>query len=440
MSDFDDPSELAEWRTLLDNNQLTPEIRKNLECTDRRMNGQCRCIQKSILSVSPLRRSENLRELVRLIGEARRLKNIRQEDGDVENGRRYSKAYIAFVEDTDANLMSMRLCKKAIVKILRCSLNFLYQRKNTPKARRTPLSTSKLRGTLYYDMREHVTNPCDNAIREIVQLSKATINNLRTKSRNEGVPHGAHGKKKSVSGGSTGELFSPATPLTPGAALSTPACLPATSAHPVFEHHPVKNFKLPPSPKFRSHFSFDHQNIFLASSFSSPSSHSPLPFFCSQLSPSPFLGTHEIPYLGHHFYQPSIANFPPRERLEAIKAEPQEKTRNFESEDNEENFEKNKALKSPTIFAQLTIPKITQEEKPKTSPPEVPIIKITPPFPKRSRKGRPLPELDLINPKKSLQNEESMTQTPTMVPKTPSRVKAQTPSRNADSSIFFPSH
>jgi len=78
------------------------------------------------------------------------------------------------------------------------------------------------------------------------------------------------------------------------------------------------------------------------------------------------LGTHEIPYLGHHFYQPSIANFPPRERLEAIKAEPQEKTRNFESEDNEENFEKNKALKSPTIFAQLTIPKITQEEKPKS--------------------------------------------------------------------------
>ena len=34
---------------------------------------------------------------------------------------------------------------------------------------------------LYYDMREHVTNPCDNAIREIVQLSKATINNLRAK-------------------------------------------------------------------------------------------------------------------------------------------------------------------------------------------------------------------------------------------------------------------
>ena len=85
---------------------------------------------------------------MRLIGEARRLKNVRQEDGDVENGRRYSKAYIAFVEDTEASLMSMRLCKKAIVKILRCSLNFLYQRKNTPKARRTPLSTSKLRGTV----------------------------------------------------------------------------------------------------------------------------------------------------------------------------------------------------------------------------------------------------------------------------------------------------
>ena len=85
-----------------------------------------------------------------IITEARRLKTVRQVEGEIENGRRYSRAYIAFVEENESNLMNMRLCKKAIVKILRCSLNFLYQRKNAPGPRRTPLSTSKLKGLVSF--------------------------------------------------------------------------------------------------------------------------------------------------------------------------------------------------------------------------------------------------------------------------------------------------
>lgn len=34
---------------------------------------------------------------------------------------------------------------------------------------------------VFYDMKEHAIQPCEMAIKEITHLSKATINNLRSK-------------------------------------------------------------------------------------------------------------------------------------------------------------------------------------------------------------------------------------------------------------------
>ncbi|CAG5110510.1 Oidioi.mRNA.OKI2018_I69.chr2.g4908.t1.cds [Oikopleura dioica] len=511
MSEFDDPANnTEEWENLLINNQITPEMRRILECTDRRMNGMCRCIQKSILGTekSAIKRTQQLHEIIGITSEARRLKNVRQEEGEIENGRRYSRAYIAFVEESKDKLGStgMRFCKKAIVKILRCSLNFLYTRNTAPKARRAlhsveklselkccakncirlllsrypdvledfrqrSLGSSKERRELYYDMRDHASQPCDNAIREIVQLSKATINNLRAKSRHEGVPHGAHGKKKHhAMVGSTGELMSPATPLTPATplapALTLTPCTPTTPSTPaVFSNTLVDNFKRPAthpplSPKIRAtHFSFERPSLFIPQHSPAPlSPTSPLAFF-SQLSPSPFLGHHESLYLQQHLH--NTASFSARDRLDSIKAEPGDDIKEDHLEKIQEDGEKDQerrcsssdhgSLKSPKFFAQLTTPPyidIKKEQKSPPSPP-VPTIKIQPPpvlTPKRSKKSRPVPGLDLISPKKSLNVplEDSMTQTPTMVPRTPSKLRDQfgpiTPKGVSDSSVFFPSH
>ena len=50
------------------------------------------------------------------------------------SGRRYSPDYLNFVLTTGPKLSELRLCKKSTVRLLRCSLNFLY-RDNGPRDR-----------------------------------------------------------------------------------------------------------------------------------------------------------------------------------------------------------------------------------------------------------------------------------------------------------------
>ena len=96
---------------------------------------------------------------------------------------------------------------------------------------------------VFYDMLEHHSRPCEdsfrfffdqrgfifvssfhfsetyqNAIKEVTRLSKATLNNLRGKSRKEGVRHGLKDKKRKPIG-SQGSSTSSSLPVTP----STPA-------------------------------------------------------------------------------------------------------------------------------------------------------------------------------------------------------------------------
>ena len=64
----------------------------------------------------------------------------------------------------------------------------------------------------------HFSETYQNAIKEVTRLSKATLNNLRGKSRKEGVRHGLKDKKRKPIG-SQGSSTSSSLPVTP----STPA-------------------------------------------------------------------------------------------------------------------------------------------------------------------------------------------------------------------------
>ena len=44
-------------------------------------------------------------------------------------------------------------------------------------------------------MKEHDIDPCTRAMGEITGLSKATLNNLSSKTREMGIPHGGKGRK-----------------------------------------------------------------------------------------------------------------------------------------------------------------------------------------------------------------------------------------------------
>ena len=48
-------------------------------------------------------------------------------------GRRYSPDYVEYVNFTKKSLADIKLCKKSTVRLLRCSLNFLYARDNESK-------------------------------------------------------------------------------------------------------------------------------------------------------------------------------------------------------------------------------------------------------------------------------------------------------------------
>ena len=48
---------------------------------------------------------------------------------------------------------------------------------------------------VFFDLREHPLDPCIRAIGEITGLSKATLNNLSSKTRDTGIRHALQGIK-----------------------------------------------------------------------------------------------------------------------------------------------------------------------------------------------------------------------------------------------------
>ena len=46
---------------------------------------------------------------------------------------------------------------------------------------------------MFFDLREHPLDPCIRAIGEITGLSKATLNNLSSKTRDTGIRHALQG-------------------------------------------------------------------------------------------------------------------------------------------------------------------------------------------------------------------------------------------------------
>jgi len=228
-----------------------------MSCQDRRQNGTCRCIERYIMSDQAQdKQMVRLRHLLEKSRQAERLKF--EKNTPAAGGRRYSPDYIKFVDEHKKELASMKLCKKSTVKLLRCSLNFLYARDTDNKRQnvlvmdvnqirekacceknclglidtdqltqwheKSQTSRSQDKREVFYDMKEHPSQPCEPAIKEVTRLSKATLNNLRGKSRPNGIRHGLKGRKRgpvgsqgSSHGGSSSSSLpvTPSTPVTP---------------------------------------------------------------------------------------------------------------------------------------------------------------------------------------------------------------------------------
>ena len=66
-------------------------------------------------------------------------------------GRRYSPEYLSYVLATGKSLSDVRLCKKSTVKLLRCSLNFLYRDSTCrDREKKKPKAIEELTRTVSY--------------------------------------------------------------------------------------------------------------------------------------------------------------------------------------------------------------------------------------------------------------------------------------------------
>jgi len=242
------------WNIMLENACIDVNEQNIFNCNDRRQNGTCRCIERCVMGDQ-----EPVARLNELLNYAREADRLKIDKCSTASGRRYSSEYWNFVMANRQKLSQLRLCKKSVVRLLRCSLNFLYRDTACRERERKKIKPidellrtkccdrmcinvaweqhqedfymwrekiehgkCKDKREVFYDMKEHALSPCENAIRELTQLSKATINNLRTKPRTTGIKHSLEGRKRSSTSSisSTSTLtpnpLTPVTPFTPG--------------------------------------------------------------------------------------------------------------------------------------------------------------------------------------------------------------------------------
>lgn len=251
ISRIDEPSE---WKHLME--EIFPKfgfiagesfnlVKTTLECNDRRQNGFCGCIQRYILNrhdingLQNVQTSEKRLERISMISfKSHKLKTERNPIA----GRRYSDSFANHVSDHRIELSNYKLCKKAIASVLHCSLNFLYRDNNNKQKRikkieqimavpccekqclhklctdhteqvarwRNKLeqkeSKSEDNRKVFFDLREHHLDPCIRAIGEITGLSKATLNNLSSKTRDTGIRHALQGRKRHPSNTETDRI------------------------------------------------------------------------------------------------------------------------------------------------------------------------------------------------------------------------------------------
>ncbi|CAG5098056.1 Oidioi.mRNA.OKI2018_I69.XSR.g15351.t1.cds [Oikopleura dioica] len=205
-----------------------------LRCEDKRHNGYCNCVHRFIISSGDVPSADNFymgqrdncqqsaierfRRIISIHNEAHNLKNTRNPVA----GRKYSEAFSEFVTVHKKELTQNKLCKKAITKVLHCSLNFLYRDQNNNK-RRVPRieelhgkrccdkeclsrvireNETLIRGLLqemennqanetkrkvFYQLRRN--SLCLKAIGEITGQSKATLNSLNSKEPTDAITH-----------------------------------------------------------------------------------------------------------------------------------------------------------------------------------------------------------------------------------------------------------
>lgn len=230
------------WDALCRQASLSEQDKTILTCTDRRQNGSCGCIQRYILHKTEVLNPAFVKTEVDFEPRSR-LVNIKRISDDAYQlkternpiaGRRYSNTFADFVSRHREELTKYRLCKKAIAAVLHCSLNFLYRDNKQqrvvkriehfieipccdksclrqlcqyhPKELiewRQSLEHKDAKGEdkrkVYFDLREHHIQPCLRAIGEITSLSKATLNNLSGKTREDGIKHALQGRKRNPS-------------------------------------------------------------------------------------------------------------------------------------------------------------------------------------------------------------------------------------------------
>jgi len=245
-------------------------VEATLICRDKRQNGTCGCIQRFITNRTDTRSDlngassdEKLTYIANLSFNSHRLKTERNPIA----GRRYSDSFANHVNEHRSDLSRYKLCKKAIAAVLHCSLNFLYRDNNNKQKvvkkieqiRATPCcekqclnklctkypnqvgqwryrleqrdSKSEENRKVFFELRDHVLSPCMRAVGEITSLSKATLNNLSSKTPESGIKHALQGRRRQHSGQSrvpsirlsASSLTSPLSSISPS--ISSPLSL-----------------------------------------------------------------------------------------------------------------------------------------------------------------------------------------------------------------------
>lgn len=234
-------------------------VRDTLVCKDKRQNGTCGCVQRFITSQNEMRgdfsalpkeffnsSEKKLTHIANLSFESHRLKTERNPIA----GRRYSDSFANHVNEHRSDLSRYKLCKKAIAAVLHCSLNFLYRDNNNKQkvvkrieqicvtpccekqclqklCKKYPSHVGQWRRRLeardakseenrkvFFELRDHVLTPCMRAVGEITGLSKATLNNLSSKTPESGIKHALQGRRRQQSGGSRPSIRSSASSVT----------------------------------------------------------------------------------------------------------------------------------------------------------------------------------------------------------------------------------
>jgi len=215
-------------------------VKDTLVCKDKRQNGTCGCVQRYITARGDMINrpdsfgspESKLKYIADLSFESHRLKTERNPIA----GRRYSDSFANHVNEHRSDLSRHKLCKKAIAAVLHCSLNFLYRDNNNKQKvvkkieqiRATPCcekqclqilctkfpqnvcqwrhrleqkdAKSEENRKVFFELRAHQAAPCTRAIGEITSLSKATLNNLSSKTPETGIKHKLHGRRRQHSG------------------------------------------------------------------------------------------------------------------------------------------------------------------------------------------------------------------------------------------------